>query len=260
MKFVQRRLGETANASSGRKLTGREYLRIVLFVVLGLVFINLFVWATVEVGVRFISVEREAVLFSFLGGEDDGAPELELYRDTLEKLRTYPSVLPYPYRLFLVEDDRPNAFAVMGGAIGITQGLVETLGDDEIAVAFLLGHELGHFAHRDHLRGAGRALLLAGCYSLFFPQGGGDCVSGMTYEAIITAYSRRQEEQADLFGLRLVYDVYGHTDGATRLLERLHEDRKIPDWAYMFTTHPGPERRIRLLENALEQMEAEATS
>ena len=257
MKFVQRTLGEAADVSAGQDSASRDYIRIAACVILGIAVVNVLIWATVEVGVRFISVQREAALFSFIGGENDGASELTLYRETLEKLREHPDVPPYPYRLLLLEEEEPNAFAIIGGAIGVTKGLVEALEDDEIAIAFLIGHELGHFANRDHLRGAGRALLLAGCQSIVFPRGGGDLMGGLTYNAIVTAYSRKQEEQADRFGLRLVCDYYGEADGATRLLERLREKHKIPEWAYMFTTHPGPDRRIQLLQQELERIKAE---
>lgn len=260
MKFTQRALGDAAEINAGRGVSFRDYCRILIFVVGGLIAVNLAVWATVEVAVRFISYEQEAAMF---GGwlahnndvEDD---DLAVFREILDTLRNHPDVPPLDYRLRRMKSPDPNAFAVIGGTIAVTDGLIEKIGDDEIAIAFLLGHELGHFRNRDHLRGTGRALLLAGCQRVLFPYGGGDLVGGMTYNAIVTAYSRKQEEQADLFGLRLVHDCYGKADGALRLFELLEDDRHIPEWAYMFTTHPGPRARVQRLREELKRITSDS--
>ncbi len=256
MKFTQKSLGDAADVNTGRKGALRDYRRILIFILVGLVLINLIVWAVVETAVRFISFEQEAALFGGLFWEDEENvdPALKPFQDALDLIRTHPDVPPIDFRLRHMESKDPNAFAVIGGVIAVTDGLIEAIADDEIAIAFLLGHELGHFYHRDHLRGAGRALLLAGCQRVFFPYGGGDLVGGMMHAAIVTAYSRKQEEEADAFGLRLVYEIYGRADGAVRLFELLGAEQKLPEWAYMFTTHPGPQSRIQRLRGELERL------
>ena len=257
MKFTQKSLGDAANISTGREGALRDYRRIFLFVLVGLVLMNLAVWAAVEIAVRFISFEQEAAMFGglFWADEDENDdPALRPFQEVFDVIRTHPDVPPIKFRLRRMESKDPNAFAVIGGVIAVTDGLIEAIEEDEIAIAFLLGHELGHFHNRDHLRGAGRALLLAGCQRVFFPYGGGDLVGGMTHAAIVTAYSRKQEEEADRFGLRLVYETYGSTDGAIRLFELLDDERRLPEWAYMFTTHPGPQTRIQRLRAELVRM------
>ena len=46
-----------------------------------------------------------------------------------------------------------NAVALPGGNIVVFAGLLKEI-KSENELAMILGHELGHFAHRDHLRGA----------------------------------------------------------------------------------------------------------
>ena len=81
-----------------------------------------------------------------------------------------PAVPKLPYRLILIENPKPNAFAFPGGTIGLTSGLIDSLDDPE-ALKFVLGHELGHFHERGHLRGLGRAIGSAVVFSILF---GGD--------------------------------------------------------------------------------------
>ena len=51
----------------------------------------------------------------------------------------------------------------------IYQGLLAQA-ESENELMMVLGHELGHFANRDHLRGLGRALLVQIAIAAFFRQ------------------------------------------------------------------------------------------
>ncbi len=73
-----------------------------------------------------------------------------------DKLKSSPGLPPIDYRFLLLKEKRPNAFAMPGGTTGLITGLLETL-DNEIELAFVIAHELGHFHNRDHLSGLGRA-------------------------------------------------------------------------------------------------------
>ena len=145
--------------------------------------------------------------------------------------------------------------AVPGGAIGITRGLLGKLDRDEIAEAFVIGHELGHFKHRDHLRGMGRAVGIQICYALIFSDSGNGAIVGSgTFDLLNKKYSRRQELSADRFGLLLVYKTYGRVQGADRLFDILEKEDKTPPWAYMFATHPAHKKRITELKRYAEEL------
>ena len=63
-----------------------------------------------------------------------------------------------------------------------------------------------------------------------------------------------REQNADKFGLQLVYSVYGKVEGTDHLFRILLEEKNIPTWAYMFSTHPAPEHRIMALKKYADEL------
>ena len=61
-----------------------------------------------------------------------------------------------------------------------------------------------------------------------------------------SSYSRRQERQADAFGLRLVYDVFGHTEESLEFFERIRTEQGTAEvrWAAFLRSHPLTSDRI----------------
>jgi len=65
----------------------------------------------------------------------------------------------YPFSFYLIDLPEPNAFALPGGQIFVTRGMLDVgLSDD--ALAALLGHEIGHVVHQHGVRMQRRATLL----------------------------------------------------------------------------------------------------
>ncbi len=60
------------------------------------------------------------------------------------------------------------------------------------------------------------------------------------------SYSRGHERQADAFGLRLVHDVYGHTEGSLEFFERIQSEHGAGEirWAAFVRSHPLTSNRI----------------
>jgi Zn-dependent protease with chaperone function len=252
VKIVKRELRETADASAARGTGFRELRRLLFFAALLAIAIYLAVSVLVDLVVARISYENEARLFAslspFHGIASTNDARLGNLQGILDALVADPEVPPLPYRLVVIPEEQPNAFAFPGGAIGVTTGLLAAL-EEDIEFAFVLGHELGHFHHRDHLRGVGRAVGVGVAYTILFGgQMGGDTLHGILRYVLDRGYSRRQEATADRFGVGLVHRVYGKTQGVDRLFQILEEKEEIPPWAYMFATHPSPERRIASLK------------
>lgn len=63
------------------------------------------------------------------------------------------------YQVLYLPWETVNAIALTGDAIVIYQGLLTQV-NSENELMMILGHELGHFAHRDHLRSLSRGLLI----------------------------------------------------------------------------------------------------
>lgn len=255
MKFVQRDLGDAAEASSGGGRSG--WWREVLLLGTALLALTLGLWFgigwAVEVSLPLISVETEREWFgSFQPDEIEDTAKLPeplaasftRTRAVLTRLQADAAVPRFDYRLFVLPDKEPNAFAFPGGSIGVTRGLLELLEDDEVAVAFVLGHELGHFAHRDQLRGIGRALGRSLVWSLIFGGDGGGLLNTHLANLLDLRHSRGQEHAADLYGLELVYRTYGTTKGTDRLFLWLEQRERNPAWLEMLQTHPQPAGRL----------------
>ncbi len=253
MKFVQRDLGEAADISAGQKGRGKEFVKLVAWTLLLVLVIYLVVGLVVDLVVANISVATEKNLFAALTLLPPGkiiatSTPGKRAAAILQKLATHAEVPPLDYRLIVIDDKNPNAFAFPGGMVGVTSGLLEAM-EDEIALAFVLGHELGHFKNRDHLRGLGRALGFSICYALIFGGNeGGELLGGNVLTLMDRKYSRSQEEAADAFGLRLVYDKYGKLEGTSRLFEILQDQEKYSRLTYMFSTHPAAADRIQRLK------------
>lgn len=259
MKIVNRSPESTADISSAKGTAFKELRWLLLVITLLVVGIYLVIGFVVDMAVVHISFETEAAFFESMNASDVawGKDDEELRRldGILEKLTADPSVPPLKYRLQIVEAEEPNAFAFPGGTIGVTRGLLGALKEDE-ELAFVLAHELGHFQNRDHLRGVGRAVGAGVVFALLF---GGEMGSGSTgnlyHHVLHRGYSRNQEEAADRFGVSLVRRVYGNTDGVDRLFQIISDSDELPEWAYMFATHPSPEDRIRDLKAYAEEAE-----
>lgn len=252
MKIVHRQPEKTADVSSARGTAGRELWTLVLSAVALLVFLFFAVGWMVDVVVARISFETEAKIFKHLtlppGKAQDttSAALVEKAGAILGALQGDPSVPPLPYRLVIIEQPDPNAFAFPGGTIGVTTGLMEAL-EEDLAVAFVLGHELGHFHSRDHLQGLGRAIGFRIIMAAVFGSGS-DSFGYMIENVFQRGYSQESEKAADRFGLELVYRAYGKMEGVDRLFQIILDADRAPEWAYMFSTHPSPAQRIENLK------------
>jgi Zn-dependent protease with chaperone function len=150
--------------------------------------------------------------------------------------------------LGVLDESDPNAFAVPGGGILVTRGLLDSADDEELA--FVLGHELAHLEHRDGLRALGRGVLLAVALSLV---GAGGAASPLelgevTGKLALQSFGRGQELRADASAVdRLEQGGFG-TAGAVRLLERFgaREGAGLEAVAWA-STHPLSRARIEAI-------------
>ena len=169
----------------------------------------------------------------------------------LDRLESH---LPSPqngrnYQILYVPDDTVNAMAIPGDRIIIYRGLLAEV-ESENELMMVLGHELGHFAHRDHLRQLGRSLLTELLVtSLFGDSSGLQRVAVSSTAALTDArYSQNQEYRADEFGLTLLQQTYGQVAGATDFFARMSQPGESFDF---LATHPGSAQRVKRLNGQI---------
>ncbi len=176
---------------------------------------------------------------------DPDDPFLDPTEDVLERLLDHADDMGYDFELAVAPGNDINAFALPGGGIVIMRALLSQA-ESENEVAMVLAHELGHFAHRDHLRGLGRGLVIASLSALMFGDDTIGRVLGSTLNLAQLSYSRGQETAADIYGLQLLNKAYGHVGGSTAFFERLLE-KDIPGLAWA-TSHPLSRKRISTIQ------------
>jgi Zn-dependent protease with chaperone function len=142
----------------------------------------------------------------------------------------------------------PNAFALPGGDIVITDALLQLLDDEPDAVLTVLAHELGHVQHRHGLR----LMLRAGAVSVVASVFVGDFSALLAAAPAMlagNAYSRDNEREADLYGRALARAGGADTARMAVLFERLAEKRRASvennPVAIAFSTHPADAERIK---------------
>ena len=209
-----------------------------------------------EIVSRWLPADLEARLFGGIfesvGAEtpDEEPARAAAARRLLARLAGHWPENPYAFRLAVVDDDSLNAFALPGGTIVLTRGLLEAA-ESENELAFVLGHEIGHFAARDHLRAIGRGVILSLVLRSVVGVGAGDAVPALSAELASRGFARDQERDADAFALNLVAAEYGHAAGADHFFQRLPDAHagfgaRAAAW---FATHPVSESRIAALHD-----------
>lgn len=260
MKFVPRRLNEAADNSRGGKEGWRSRLKGIVSAVVILSAIYLALGVIADLSVGLVSEQTEADWFAWTDELllDTAEPPLAEVQAIFDKLITDSDLRPYPYRLLIMNDSTPNAFALPGGTVTLTTGLLDLV-ETEIGRALVLGHELGHLQHRHGLKRLGRSLLLAGAMSLV----GLDSSDLLRQSPMLAEmqHSRAQEEESDTFGLALVYAKYGTTEGALEFFEDInmlqgdHKSGVLRDMKSWLQTHPLTENRLDNLRRQAIELE-----
>lgn len=157
------------------------------------------------------------------------------------------------YKVHLVTNSLINAMALPGGNIVVFSGLIKEV-KSENELAFVLAHELGHFANRDHLRGLGRRLVLLTISIALL--GRDSSAANFLMNSLLNVemkFSQHQEKMADLWALDLLNRRYGHVSGATDFFEKMSKKEKKGRILYYFATHPYPENRVKTLEEQIRE-------
>ncbi|TWT21379.1 M48 family metallopeptidase [Luteimonas marina] len=180
------------------------------------------------------------------------------------------------FTFFMMKDRSINAFATLGGYIGMNAGLV-LAAETEDEVAAVLGHEIAHVTQAHVLRGVERAqrdsipILLAMLGAIAIAQSaGGNSADDASMAALASAqglmaqrqinYTRSNESEADRIGIRTLSRGGYEPEAMASMFERMQsvsrtnqggERERLPDY---LKTHPVTTTRISEAKDRAERL------
>ncbi|MDR6992846.1 M48 family metalloprotease [Luteimonas sp. 3794] len=181
-----------------------------------------------------------------------------------------------PFTFFMMRDRSINAFATLGGYIGMNAGLV-LAAETEDEVAAVLAHEVAHVTQAHVLRGVERAqrdqvpMLLAMLGAIAVASQSGSNSSDDAAMAVIAGaqglalqrqidYTRSNESEADRLGIRTLSRAGYDPDSMATMFERMQavsrtnqggDRERLPDY---LRTHPVTTTRISEARDRAERM------
>ena len=162
---------------------------------------------------------------------------------------------PYRFDFHLLRDPNTiNAFALPGGQVFITYGLLKRL-ENEDQLAGVLGHEIGHVVSRHSAERIAKQNLTQGIVNgvLVGSDGGMGAAqtAAMIGNMINMKYGREDELEADDLGVRFMIDAHYQPEqmlGVMRILKAASGGRRVPEFQ---STHPSPENRMVKIKEAI---------
>jgi len=189
--------------------------------------------------------------------------ELQEYVNTLGKQLAAQSERPnLPWEFRVVDDPMVNAFALPGGKVYVTRGILAHF-NNEAELVSVLGHEIGHVTARHSVEqiskqqlaglGLGIAMILSPTAAQF-----GD-LANAGLQLMFLKFGRDDERQADDLGLK--YMVKGGWDAdqmppvfdVISAVSKSQQGGRVPEWA---STHPDPENRAGRLRKQIADLGA----
>ncbi len=171
--------------------------------------------------------------------------------------RTKAGQTPYKFQFHLLADENTiNAFALPGGQIFITAGLLKNL-TSEGQVAGVLAHEIGHVVARHSAEQVAKSKLTNGltgaaAIGLYDPDRPGTAASAaaaaMVGKLLTLRYGREDELEADKLAVDFTpaagYDPRSMIQ-VMEILDRESQGSKPPEF---MSTHPNPGNRIEQIQ------------
>ncbi len=203
-------------------------------------------------------IEHEKILDQFGGVYDD--PELGAYIARIGGQLARNSEQPnLNFTFTVLNDAKVNAFALPGGYVYITRGLL-SIAADEAEVAGVLGHEIGHVTARHTAQRYSATMatniglqVLGAIGSIAGVPGTGQLAS-IGAQLALQSYSREQELESDLLGVRYIsragYDpdamagFFHKLKARTVLEDKMSNRADSTEKLNIMSTHPLTSERI----------------
>ena len=164
----------------------------------------------------------------------------------------------YQYHFFLIKEKEFNAFTIPGGAIYFFEGLFDRLETDD-QIASVLAHEIGHCSARHTVKKYQAALGYDLVSQLIFDYVSmGDTTktiatlsSDALMSLVFSAYSRKDEYEADRLGVKYIYLAGYDLNAITDTLDILKEESGGTKSLLILRSHPYLDDRIEAVKEEI---------
>lgn len=180
----------------------------------------------------------------------------DMVREIFEDIQDHAPDAPYgDYTVLFRKADAigPNAFALPGGTVVVTDALVQDFGDPDV-IAGILGHELAHVSQRHSLRQLYRSLSIYGLVAVIAGDVGPILEDVLLEGSALAslAYSRDHEASADVIGIKTSHAAGYDAAALATFFETLAKDYGDggPEW---LSTHPSNAARIDTIKSLAAQ-------
>lgn len=155
----------------------------------------------------------------------------------------------------LADENNVNAFALPGGQIFITRGLLDKL-TSEAELAGVLGHEMGHVIERHTAEQMaksqlGQTMVIAVGAATSDEGRSPLAIAALVNQMIQLRYGRKDESEADEWGIKISEEAKFDPRAMVRVMQILKAQSKGGHGLEIFQTHPNPDLRIKEIETYL---------
>lgn len=160
-----------------------------------------------------------------------------------------------PYHFFVIQAEEPNAFALPGGFIFVTSGLLRVM-ENEAQLVGVLAHEVAHVAARHSIELIRQEAVARGVQvaALGTDAGTTQAIANVVRTLVIRGYGRTKELEAD--GLGAIYTARENyaPSALSNFLQRLSDvTGGQPAWFLPLATHPTLEQRLERIRQTIEE-------
>ncbi len=185
---------------------------------------------------------------------DTNSPDADRVRRVGQSILAHMDRRDVPYVFKVLDSKEINAFSLPGGPVYVFKGLLDMMGDDDDALAAVIGHECGHVNARHAARQLSSQMATNILITLAIPNPASQNLAGLGSQILGLKYSREDEYEADRRGLSYAHYAGYDPQGMIRFFGKLQRLEKRqgghdPEW---LRDHPLTKPRIDKAESIIE--------
>lgn len=178
----------------------------------------------------------------------------------VDRLADHAKVEGMDFQLHVIDSATVNAYCLPGGTMVVYTGLI-TAAESPGQLAAVISHEMAHATLRHGLSRISQTLGLTAAVSLLIGDTAGIMAAAEEFftAASINSYSRQQETEADLEGVRMLHAAAIDPSGMPSLFELLKDEHgELPEALVWVSTHPDHASRIEETQSMIDSLPAKS--